>query len=115
LYKDLFLVEIGLCLLFTRQLSKPLIDKWSSIQQIYREVYELGYPSLKRKKTCKKKTVIVFTSKRKNSMKRKCGCRKIVVKKQIKRVNIPQGSLNAGNTVGSVGNVGAVGTVGAGR
>jgi hypothetical protein len=99
-------------------MSMPPIDKWSSIQQIYMEVFELGCPQLNRKKSNKKKTAIACPPKTKKRLKRKCPlkrnccCRKIVVRRQIVRVNIPQGAVGTAGTVGAAGAVGTAGTVG---
>jgi hypothetical protein len=71
----------------------------------------LSCPQLKPKKGCKKNK-IDHTSKRNKRLKRKCCCKKIVVRKQFVKVNIPQGASGAVGAVGSAGSVGAAGTVG---
>jgi hypothetical protein len=47
-----------------------------------------------------------------DNLKKNCCCKKIVVKKQIVQVNIPQGAIGTAGAVGTAGSVGAAGTVG---
>lgn len=65
------------------------------------EVLLLGCPTVKPRKSCKKRNDANYPIKKRRQSKKSCCDRKIIVKKQIVQVNIPQSAIGITGAVGA--------------